>query len=507
MATIPTQRPNQLILAGEMTPVTVTSLAPSQNRGELRVPAGVPAALYDTVKDLINKCKSPRDPELVRIRDHYEGGDRAISGAYCQRPPNMNTKLWDINRQLLTHVNLCRPSARCWTAAVYSGEVSRKIISNPYALIRDWVGSELYGQLIYDWIENAVVYGTSVVVPLYDEVNDDLDAWLPDPVYTHIITDPLDCRRITCVAECKPDRIQWIATWGEGVITKDASMFVQRDFGWLPVAVAYGIDRRSRGEIYGLSLIRDAVAWSIRCTAVAYNISLLQKQQTKSILTRIGDLDRLGQMQQTVPTVASTDGGSMDLPEGFKAEFISPDPKIAESLDVIKAYVGLLATATSIPADVLDANLTSSVSSAEAARIRAIPLIQKARQLVPIWRSNEAWLILAATALIDYYTSGGYPINVRDVRARCQVEVQITPNILPVSPNELTQDLIAQLGAGLITPEDAILRVNPNRPAEDVKAMADAIRDKQTQAGSAVQHAQQVLQETASLSATVTDQA
>ena len=284
---------------------------------KLRLPSNVDSEQRKFLEDLA-KRPPVRDRELLTIRDHFEGGPPAIGGKYFAKPPRMSQELWDQNRQLLTHVNLVRPSVRCWCSAVYSGEIVRRVANNPYQpVIEPWVASVDYAQAVYDWNENATVYGTSVAVPVFDQDTGEMSVWLPDPVYTHIVTDPRDVRRIAAVAEIMPQRIQFVTTWGEGVMARDYADFVPRDFGVLPVVVAYGIDRRHRGEVYGLSLVRDAVTWSIRATSVAYNVSLLQKQQTRSILLRIGDLERLSALQSGQPVAQATDGGSMDLPEGF----------------------------------------------------------------------------------------------------------------------------------------------------------------------------------------------
>ena len=177
---------------------------------------------------------------------------------------------------------------------------------------------------------------------------------------------------------------------------------------------------------------------------------------------------------------------------------MTPNAKIEESLKILKEYIGLLATATSIPQDVLDATLTQSVSSAEAARIRAIPLVQRAKQLVPTWRANEQRLILAATALIEYHQTGGRPIDMRDIASRTESDIQISPQILPTSPNELTQDIIARISFGLMTPEDGVRMCSPSKSDDEVKAMADEIRSRANAAGKGQEHAQRVLQETAS---------
>lgn len=413
---------------------------------------------------------------LRRVRDHYEGGPASISDDYFRMPDGMERRDWRRAKQLLTHVNLVRPSVRCWTSAIYSGDVSRVITANPHRdAVDTWVHSYQYEQAVEAWCENAVAYGTAVAMPAIG-LDGLLTTWLPDPLYTWIMTDPGDLRRVTAIAEVRKERIVYATLAGQGWATADRQMHTPWNPAWLPVAMAYGQDRRHCGEVYGLPLVGDAVEWSIRATDLMFNITLLQKLQTRAVLVMIGEVEESDR----------TDGwgGSkvMKLSRDSDAKFISPDPKIRETIDILKEVIGILATATSIPQDVLDATLTQSVSSAEAARIRAIPLVQRARQLVPAWRAYEQDLILAATGVLEYRASLN-PINLSDLRARTTTDVQITPNIIPMSPNELTQDLIARVAAGLISPEDALRRLYPTKTPEEIASMAERVRELQDRAG------------------------
>ena len=453
--------------------------------GKLKAPAGMAGWDLQLFEEAV-KLQGPRDKELQKIRDHFEGGDAAISQTYFPKPPRMNDALWAENRRLLTHVNLVRPIARCWTGSVYSGTTVRKVVENPHAdIVRAWVASEAYRQAVVDWNENAIVYGTSVAVPRWDEEEGEIRTWLPDPVYTWLVCDALDVRKVVAVIERKPGRVQAVTLSGDWVVTPDYGEYVPRDYGWLPVAVGYGIDRRSRGERYGLSRVRDAVDWSIRETAFAFNVSLMQKQQTRSLLKRIGNIELLDQLQTNMPGAGNADGSVMDLPEGFEADFITPEPKIAESIEVMKAFMALCATANSVPQDVLDATLTQSTESAEAARIRAIPLLQQSAQLVPVWRENERSLVLAGTGIVEYFASAENPVKASDLKGRTHTEILLTVNIIPVSPNEITQDLIARLVNGLTTPEDVVRELHPLKSDEDLEAMAADVRARLDKVGEA----------------------
>ncbi len=427
-----------------------------------------------------------RDPELMEIRDHFEGGPDAISAKYHPKPASLTETMWRTNRRLLSYVNLVKPVQKAYSNAVYSGQSKRKVKKNPEAnLVKDWVGSDEYLQLVEDWTTNKITMGTSVAVPLYDPETGETSVWLPDPVYTWIFTDKQNVKKIVGVAEVCLDHIQYVHLQGEGYISLDAEpQHEDRDFGWLPVVVGYGEDRRSRGLQYGLTMVRDAVTASKSATAIYYNIRLLQRQQTRSILKRIADLEELERMgEKGKPVGTGSEGSTIDLPMGGDAEFISPDPKIEESLKVLKQQLALLAIAAGIPADVLDSTLSEAAASAESARIRALPLIQNSRPLIWRWRSDEQQVILAMTARIGYHKSGEKPIDIAALRQQVATDIVLNPQVLPLSPNEHTQDTIARVSFGLTTEEDGILEHNETKSDSEIAAMAVIMRKRMADAG------------------------
>lgn len=440
------------------------------------VGTGVPAERREFI-DQLKGLSSVRDVELRRIRDQLEGGTRAKSETYFPKPAaSMSDDLWEKHRALITHVNLARPALRCWSSAICGGDIVRRVVRCPEKdRIEAWVKSEDYTETISEWVDLANAYGTCVAVPRYDEETEELWTWLPDPLSTHIFTDTRDIRKVLAVAEVRENLTQFVSIWGEGVIIDGDLEWIPRNFGdWLPVEIGYGIDRRRRGEIYGLSLIRDAVEWSIRCTAVAYNIALMQRQQTRSLLVTIGDLEELQTTRENIPGAGAIDGATYALPAGFQVDWKTPDPKLQESIEVLKTFVGLQATSESIPQDVVDASLTEKSGSAEAARIRALPLLQRTRQLVPVWVSREIRFIKSHAAVLEYFRGEQTPIKKKDFDSRCEIVITNRPNVLPTSPNEVTQDVIAKMAAHLITHEDGIRTVNQYATDEDIKKLTEA---------------------------------
>ena len=443
----------------------------------LKVPDGLPENITALIKEGL-KLPEGGNPELLRIREQYEGGQTALAGKYFPCPEGVKRGEWQKLRRLLCGVNLTRPSVRCWTSAVYGGEVNRDIEEGSiyYDDLDEWIHSVDYLQTIQAWCENAVLFGTSAAVPTVAD-DGEMGCWLPDPVFTKIYADPMDCRKVISIVERRKNRLIYVTRNGGGFILADgSSRFMPTNVGdWLPVAIAYGEDRTHRGEVEGLSLVGDAVDWGLRVTDIGFNVSILQKLQTRSLLVIIGELEK---------TDDETDGFGPSKAlklradvSGSDAKFITPEGRIKETIDIMKQFIGLLATATSIPQDVLDATLTQSVASAEAARIRAIPLVQRAKQLIPIWRANEVRLIQAMAGMLEYKQTNN-PLKRTDIAKRVRVDIQMRPDILPQSQNEQMSNLIAGVGAHLFDPEDAIRILNPMMPADKVSAMAAELRGK-----------------------------
>jgi hypothetical protein len=433
------------------------------------------------------------DSELLEIREQLEGGRKAISSKYFPKPnPTMSDTLWQQNRKLLHHVNLMQPVQNAYVNSVYSNEVVRTAEENPYKeWVQEWLESDDLAQTMEDWAGNKVAFGRSVAVAGYETEADEGFVWLPDPVYTRVFLDPMNKDRIIAVAEITRTRIQFIHLKGEGVLTENAYDFENRDFGWLPVVVGYGRDLRSSGSANGLPMLRDALSATTAATSVMYNVRLLQKQETKNILVRIADLDELKKREAGRP-VSSGDQTVMDLPKDSKAEILSRNPNIDPSLNVLRQQISLLATAGGVPADVLDPTLTESSSSAEAARIRAIPMLQGSKRLVRQWRRDERQLTLAMTAVKQYYKNKQKPIKIAELKKKVSTFIGMTPAGLPQSPNEETQDIISKVAFGLMTPEDGVRALNGTKTAAEVNKMADTIRKNMEDAGGGAALEQQV---------------
>lgn len=401
--------------------------------------------------------------ELRAIRDQWDGGKAALSAKYFPKPKGADPELWAQNKKLMTHVNLVGTAIRTWVNAVYSEEAYRKA-SNCDKAVTGWIESDEYASSMYAWAENKTAFGESVAVPRWDEDLEELYTWLPDPVHTIIKRDPNNRRRIIGVAEVTSDRLEFVSIYGEGYLSADGFAIEVEELDWLPAVI--GGDGR-------LPMVRDSVSATYAACVVLYNTRVLQKQQTRSLLVRKDDLSQLkavggGRVQK------GTDSGSIDLSDKGDAKYISPDPKIKESIEVLRQIIIVLATASGIPADVLDPTLTESASSAEGSRIRAIPFIQNSKPLMRAWRSDERSLAIAGEYLMTRVRNN--PRKYKEVREAVIVDIGLSTASIPMSANEETQNIIAKVSFGLMTPEDAVRQLNGTKTEAQVEEMAEEMK-------------------------------
>lgn len=410
--------------------------------------------------------------ELREIRDHWAGGKAALSAKYFPKPKGADPVLWEQNKRLLTHVNLVGTAIRTWVNAVYAEEAYRSLTGG-YEELATWIASDEFASSMYAWAENKTAFGEAVAVPRWDPELEELFTWLPDPVYTIIRRDPNNKRRILGIAEVTTDRIEFVSIWGEGYITKSEYDIEEYELklDWLPAIV--GGDGKT-------PKVRDAVNATYACCQVMYNIRMLQKQQTKSILVRMDDLEKLtpvggGKIKR------GTDASSIDVSEKGDAKYISPDPKIKESIEVLRQQIIILATASGIPADVLDPTLTESSSSAEGSRIRAIPFIQNSKPVARDWRSDERSIIHAG----QYYLAIVKKERKRytEVRKAVIVDIGLSTVAIPMTPNEETQDTIARVSFGLTEAIDAVRRGNGTKSEKQLWLMAKKIDKRLAEQG------------------------
>ena len=438
---------------------------------------------FQNLQDVITYAKDieldlERYSDLQRVQDHYIGGKQALSNKYFSAPSRETEALFNQERKSLTHINLVRPVVRTWQSILSGSEITRFVDTPNKATVAGFVDSFDYQDMQAKWVENTLLYGTSVAVPFYNEEEDEVKVWLPNPLVTVIITNPVDVYDTIAVLEINNGYTQGITKYGDFILYEDGQLVANEAYySYLPVAIAYGIDRRHNKEIYGLGLCDSAVDMSIRLTSVAFNITLMQKSQTRSLFTLIGDLNKLLHYDGNSPVQPGFHAdGKVILPEGFDVSFLTPDPKIKESVDVQKMFSDLLACTSGIPADIISTTGIQS-NSAEAAKIRALSLVQQAKLLVPAWVNYEKQLILAIAYVVEYAKAKGNYIKRKDIKERSTIEIKNQSRITPISDNEDAQTNIALVASGLKRMKDAIKDINDFLTEEEIEEMVQEYKE------------------------------
>jgi len=440
--------------------------------------------VIDVVQDA--SVDKKRKAEMEKQRDHYECTDKCLSTKYFQAPTSDTKDQWIENKKSLIPVNYTEVVVRTWLA-ILSSEITRNVeFSNDKdieKLVRDCVAEYLFNDITSQWKENALVYGTAVNVPMLDPVTEEFTFWLPFPINTEIIKNPVNVYDTLVVVEINDGFRQFISKWGSGIIYEDGSAsIVEHQYDKLPVAIGYGKSKLHQRNPYGDPVQKEAADFGIQQAKNQYNVSLLSTQQTRDILHIGGPLDKISHYADDPNVeVGLSEDGVLALPDGFTAQFLKPNPKINESIEVQKMYAATFSSISGIPIDILCPDSVTS-PSAEAARIRSLPLMHKAKQLVPRWLEAEKELIqcmlyVAEAAKAEEAAS---LVTWKDVKSRSTITVQNHFNVLPSSPNEIMQNTIAGVAAGIIRHEDAIRTIpnNDHLTEEDIKQMVEEYKSK-----------------------------
>ena len=417
--------------------------------------------------------------QIEDYQNHFEANKEALSEKNFPSPSYDSQEEYANNKKALKYVNLNQIIVRTWQAILCGDNVIRNIISSPYKdIVENCIKDFNYIDIQSAWVESAMVSGTQVVVPIYNQEDKDFSFWLPNPSCTEIITNPTNVYDVLAVIEKTEHFVQFISKFGEGIIFEDGTGEInERNYSYLPVAIGYGKSQlHTKRCIYGRSMISEAVDSSIKHTNAAFNVSILGKQQTRDILKIIGPLEKLS-MYDDMELGLST-SGLLVLPEGFDdVGFMSPNPKINESISILNMESSLFAKTSGLPLDIIAPEMVQN-ASAESARIRSLPLMHMAKQVVPRWLDYEKKLILAMIYLIEYFESNESYITLSSIKQRSDIELENTYNILPSSPNERTANNIALVAAGIKPIEDAIREEKPNITDEELAEMLVAYDEK-----------------------------
>lgn len=452
-------------------PVPV-ALSGSNGTGEFQIPQGIPR---DTLYMLAEVLQRPviRDQELVRLKDLHDCPcDLRHNEKYYPKPEIISPAQWEMYLKVWVPVNLIKPAVRRIVASVYGGNVYRRVENAPAILNEALSTNGRYGADVRCWFEGATWSGTSVRAWTLNQFGK-LETWLPNPITTHLYSSPDNIRNLRGVFEyaCDGAVLRFMTDEGQGVLYKGRpGKWMTTDWGFLPATVGYGQDRRHLGDIYGLSLVREAADYTLRATDATLNLGILQKAQTKALLVVADD-----NPEEDTVAEAFAGTGFIKTSKDGKVYYVSPDGKFKEILDVLNHYMSMVSMILSIPRDTLDAMGGESNASAEGARLRAIPLTSMTRFLIEEWRSNEIDSALRGAALVRWTENGNSPVNMADVAKEVPVDIQIESASIPEGrAEEISADIQLMLN-GIKSPYDTVKKHNSTKPEPAVEKQVEWI--------------------------------
>ncbi len=433
----------------------------------LEIPKGLPdevKELFESARDQIeNHILSERYQEMTLIRDQLRGGKKALSDRY--HPPIEGLK--EENRKKVekarTHVNLAQPALDRLVNSIHSGLIHRELDIQS-DIISKTVTHPRYTESLTDLCSNAFAYGTGYLCPIYDQGR--FKYWLPDPLFTILVTDPFDIDEVVGIIECVYDQsfqttfrgFRFLSRTYEGWIDnkKKTSVINEHGQGNLPCVVAYGNKQRCFGDPYGRSLILPAAEASILVTNNDLNANLLRDLQTNSILLIYGDIESTSEDDnetlQRYAQFKNRDGGM---------EYITPESRLQDVIELGKVFRTNASVSTGLPIDTfLPEVITGSDASATAARQRAFPLQQKMHRLINQWEEVELSTLGLVTSMV---LNDQRPLD--DLIDDYNIRVDIKPSN-PEADSETLANYIQKANNYYIPVEDVINYYSKNLSQE-----------------------------------------
>lgn len=456
--------PNQATTAAQ----PVENYAPSTSQ-QLTVPAGLPKLTTSLLKQIVKKSPC-RSAELKRLQRLHDGDPGIIHDlTMFPMPDAMSGPEWEACKRSAVYVNLVKPAVRRLTSGTFS-KVTRTVeASSPFKTELDELmgPGSTYSQDSRCWFENAALFGTSARV--WTVTNGELESWLPNPIYTHITANPRNLKDKTGVFEFSPNgkELRFCTAEGWGVLyPKGRIVFTAADLGFLPATIGYGHERTHRGEIDGLSLVREAPDYSIRVTQVMLYLAILQKiySRAQAVMKGNSTMDK--------PEEAFGLHGVLQMEGEGDFFYRSPDAKFKETLDVVRQYIAILAIILSIPQDAFDASAIEPNQSAESAKMRNIPLSSLTAFLIEEWRRNEIDFARRGAAILQHIATKRKRVTMSDIRKSVKVNIQMEPASIPESKAEEVSSWIQLWQNGAKTSEDFARHFNTTKSEAEISTQA-----------------------------------
>lgn len=457
----------------------------ANKKSKLTIPNGG-SDIDKLVEDFVRSDKrdAERIAELERIRKLYAGGRKCCD--VIEKPAELDESVWSEQKKLIMYINLVKPAVHVFVSGVYGGSVIRTIKAAPHIddlkrIVMD--KRNTYAQNRRMMMQNAVLFGQDIIVPV-PSAKDTKDGdsvqtvrlWHPQPMYTWLIGDAEEMNEPCAVVEWLPNgNINWVSRYGLGSYNDETeeTQLQPYDFGFFPASVCYGEDMRFNGNVNGFPLVLDAADFSVGATRKAWWGSVLGATQAKAILIQVGEeVDGEGFDQNGHPASA------VRLEQGADAKFIQPHANFDALISLQENDREILAGILSLPVEALDPSKSPANSSAESARVRSTPLVQRIHEMAAVWQGYEIDAISKINAMIEFVYSGYKSQSLDDTEEALDYEIRISPFVVPESTAETVNTDIILLQNRIATPFDIAQKYNPQKSFEEVSVIADMISAK-----------------------------
>ena len=428
-----------------------------------------------------------------KLRRYYRGNPDELLPEIFPQPASLTDAEYEIIKKYFVYVNLLKPSVARLVSGVYGNPVSRFIEKgSPYkAEVDEFLSpSRGYSIKVRDAFRNAVHYGTGVII--YTVKNENVEPYIPNPIYTRVFSNPHDANEIWAVIEefvanDGSKQYRYTTSHRHGVMNEGGLILDEshHDLGVVPASIFYGEDQSMFGLSEGDSLVGSGAYYSSVVTRLLLNMVEL-------VLTFT---DPKGVLKGSVLNreEATDKGAIMEVEEGGDFGYASPDTNFRDLSETITQYLTYFCISEGIPLDALNPASVPENQSATSAKLRNQPLQVTISRLIEEQIARESYALCIVAGLYQSIETMS-DVTFEDIRSKFRASIMIQPSGNPESQSEEAaawQQLVAMGAKELV---DAIRHYNPTASDAEIARRLDTFIAERNARGTTERDAQPILQ-------------
>jgi len=402
----------------------------------------------------------------------YDGDDCELLKVIYPQPADMTEHEYSVLSSYFAYCNLIKPSVNRLVSGVYSGKVTRRIEEDsPYKNeVEEFLSpANGYSADAREWFKSGIHYGTGVMAFVIED--NEVKTWMPNPIHTEIVCNPRNVKDIWGVFEKVGTEIRFVDKMGWGLADENGNLiqYQPHGLGVVPAVPCYGESQLMYGKIEGLSLVRSAIQYSAVVSKLMLHCAELVKTYSAPQAVATGEI------QNTDPEEAFARNGVMEMKDGGRFSYESPETNFKDLIALIIEYKVNFCISSGIPMDALDPSNTPENQSATTSRIRAQTLSTTVNRLIEEQIIAEIKALIIVGALYQFIATQKV-VTFKDFKKRFKCSVTINPSN-PESQAEEAQAwmVLKQLGAKTI--EDIIRHFNQSASEAEIKRRLEAIEN------------------------------